>query len=274
VCYLRIRDIEKLLKSDQPILDSLEHLRNFGGVHGNLDKLKAVNKPLIDQWIKFCNFIGKTEIDKRKNWISKEDYRKAVKTLKKGDIILTGLYRTIGWAAVIRGFVNHTIYYAGNGKIIHASHEKGVQEKTLKWLCSYYDGFIVLRMKDYEKNKKLIPKLDKFMHRKIGRGYNYSFAERGNTFVCTQLINEGFKHAGYRTKLKSFKGPYKKIRKYVPLILVLKAADVLSKGNFDIAMTTHNYKIKNDELYISVAAQKNHLNKKFLYDPKIKLKNK
>ena len=118
--------IEKLMKSDQPILHRLEHVRNFVGMNGNLEKLKAVNKPLADQWAKFCNFIAQTEIDKRKNWISKEDYRKAVKTLKKGDIILTGLYRTLGWAAVMRGFVNHAIYYAGHGTVIH-SRKGGVQ---------------------------------------------------------------------------------------------------------------------------------------------------
>lgn len=266
-----IRDIEKLLAGRWRVLHGFEHLRSFVGVKEVISRLKAANMPLARKWIVLCNFISQTEIDKRKNWITEEDYMNAVKTLKKGDVILTGLYRTLGWVAVMRGFVNHAIYYAGNGKIIH-SLRGGVQEQTLKWLCSYYDGFIALRMKNYGKNKKLIPKLDRFMRSKIGSEYNYAFAERDDKFVCTQLINEGFKHVGYTTKLESF-GRYKRLRKYVPLIFVLKAPEVLSNGNFDIVMTTHNYKVSNSELYISVDAQKNRL-RRFFFEPRIKLNNR
>src|SRR3989338_8728386 len=97
--------VKSLLYANMPIIEKIIHQQAYK------EMLKKTNKPLADSWAGFCNFISWTEIDPRANWISEKDYGHALKTLRKGDIILTGLYRALGWAAIMRGFVNHAIYY-------------------------------------------------------------------------------------------------------------------------------------------------------------------
>ncbi len=228
----------------------------------------VANKQIAQSWEKFCIFIGSKELDRRKNWLTKEDLDNLRKVVKKGDIILTAQYRTIGWATLIRDITNHATYYAGNDEIIHARHG-GVQAQSLEWLAGYYDGFFVLRMKDYEKNKELIPKIDEWIRDRLGADYNYAFKEREDSFVCTQFINDAYRQAGYDTNLTSFERPQK--MKKVPLLGILKAAKFLTEGEFDVILMSHSYIKDKKEILIQVPQQKKRL-KRFLFRANLQLK--
>ena len=202
-------------------------------------------------WRRFADFVGETIIFKRKNWITKSEYNDALKVLKKGDIILVSCYRTIMGFLTKGMLLNHAIYYAGNKKVIH-SLSYGIRYDTLEWLCNYYDGFVILRMKTPKKS--LIEKVDKFIKDRVGIDYNYPLSPNNGRFTCTQLVNEAYNNAGYKTNLRSFKKKSEFIGRYFPFFTLLLPFNVLKHGNFKVIYYSDIFNIT--EKRISLKSEK------------------
>lgn len=200
-------------------------------------------------WEKVADFLGETIFLKRKNWIKQKDYVNSKKILKKGDIILVGVYNTIMGFVTKERIVNHSIYYTGDEKIIH-SLSGGVQKNSLKWMCSYYDTFIVLR--NNQINSKSANEIDCFINKQLGKDYNYQFYLQKKNYTCTQLIIEAYNHSKIMTGCKSFNEKNKLIKKYLPFLTALNPIDLVNNKNFKIVFMTSNLSISNNNLQLTL----------------------
>ena len=187
-------------------------------------------------------------IHPRKNELTRKDLIKARLFLKRGDVILTGNLRTV-LHSLIQEPVTHTSLYIGQDKFIHSMAE-GVQFISLYKLFTDYDTLVILRLpKTVKKRNKIITQTIRFTKIQFGKPYDFEFNPGPQSFFCTQLINEAFKHAGYKTGLSSIKYSNKTpIKEHINGVFgALSPVDFL-KGKFDVVYLSHNLEYKNKKL--------------------------
>jgi len=146
-------------------------------------------------------FFAITKIWPRRNFLRKRDFHKSMKKLQPADLVLVGTHQRVS-SFIIRGIVTHSLLYIGEKKLIHSVAD-GVEIMKYKDLFKIYDTLIVLRPRHIteEMSKKTI----EFALQQLNKPYNYNFQvdEHGDTFFCTELINNSYKQAGVKTGLEN-----------------------------------------------------------------------
>ena len=99
--------------------------------------------------------------------------------------------------------------------------------------------------------KNIIKKTLNFAKHQYGKPYDYEFKPGIKSFFCSELVNESFKHAGYKTRLSSVKRSKQVINHLEDQIN--GAVDALHpicflNGNFSLVYLSHNLIYKNNLL--------------------------
>ena len=189
-------------------------------------------------------------IHKRENQLNFKDLIKVDLKLRKGDIIICGEQETI-FSKIIGDAVNHAVIYVGRRRFVEATG-KGVSYISFHKLFTYYNSFILLRTVKGTKHKIKRAAI-KWAKQKVGNPYNYEWKTKSGTYFCSQLTNEAYLHAGYKTKLRSMTQP--KSLKLKVETKITKAAAALRparmiRGNFRIILVSHNLEIKGKKIFI------------------------
>ena len=98
---------------------------------------------------------------------------------------------------------------------------------------------------------RVIRKAIRYMKTQYGKPFDFDLRRNTKSFFCTQLVNEAFKYAGYKTKLisvKRSKGVIKEIERIFGGIISALHPNSFLKGNFDVVFLSNNLKIKNKNL--------------------------
>ncbi|MFH1275949.1 MAG: YiiX/YebB-like N1pC/P60 family cysteine hydrolase [Candidatus Woesearchaeota archaeon] len=212
------------------------------------------NFPKGYSWYKkiFSNigfFFSRIIITPRKNKLTKKDLFKANLLLRKGDIILCGEHETV-FSHIIGDTVNHTVIYVGKRRFVEAIG-KGVCYVSFYKLFTLYHHLVILRSIKGTK-RKIIRKIVKIAKQKVGLPYNYDF-KKGDHYFCSELANEVYKEAGYKTGLQSIspgRTPKRKLQS-----MVTNAANALRpvriiEGNFRVIFLSHELKLKGKKLVL------------------------
>ena len=182
-------------------------------------------------------------IHPRKNLLTHKDLILAKDKLRRGDIVLEGLYRTV-LGKLIHEPITHSSIFLGKRRFVHAFSD-GVQYISLHKVFTDYDSLCILRLPKFKGRRKVIEKALEYAEKQVGKPYNYYFRKKIDSFFCTQLVNESFRHAGYNTGLASFKKPRKRLKKIEEKIFggveALHPLEIL-KGNFEIIWLSHDLK--------------------------------
>jgi hypothetical protein len=173
--------------------------------------------------------------------------------LKKGDIVLVGDEKCF-FATAIQSPITHAMMYLGNKRFINATC-KGVRFKSLHEAFTLYDTLAILRIKS-KKAKQITKKAMVWAVSQYGKPYDFNFKKGADAFFCSELINEAFKEAGYKTKLRTVKKPktalYKIVDKYWDGKDCLHPEEFITRGNFAIIFLSHNLLIEKRKLiYLS-----------------------
>jgi len=139
--------------------------------------------------------VGKTIIYRRKNKLTEEDMKKALKVVKKGDIVLVGGLRRFSHFFIGNQFT-HSLIYAGNQHLIHSVAD-GVEKVNFKEIFSEYDTMIILRSR---LDKRGIGSAIKYANSQIGKPYDFEFSRGTDKFYCAELIKASFEKAGLKIK--------------------------------------------------------------------------
>lgn len=213
------------------------------------------NFPPAYPWYKkitanFLFFFFGIIIHPRNNWLTHDDLVRARLTLRKGDILLVGNSGTV-LSSVIHEPVTHSAIYVGHHRFIH-SFPDGVQYISLYKVYTDYDTMVLLRLPKKTRNKgKIIDKVMHYVKKQYGKPYDYEFKQGVQSFFCTELVNESYRHAGYDSGLTSLKRPKRIIKKIEEKIN--GAADALEpinflNGNFEVVFLSHNLELKHNKL--------------------------
>lgn len=223
-------------------MNKIARLNNYHRIN-NFPKKISIFKRILSQII---FFILVTRITIRKNHLEEEDYLSAKESIKIGDLILVGGFRTVSGLFLGR-FFTHSLLYAGNGECIHADTD-GVDDISFKELFSAYDNLIVLRPKITDNHEKTVNETIAFARQQIGKPYDFYLEHRRDRFFCTNLIIAAFEHAGFDTGVgikdkvrQNFLWIFWRIRK------VTRADDFL-KGNFEAVFISKSLQEKNQEI--------------------------
>lgn len=140
-------------------------------------------------------FFGKTIIYRRKNKLTEKDFKKAIKVIKRGDVVLVGGLRRFSHF-FIGNKVTHSLLYVGDNNLVHSIVD-GVEKVCLKEIFSEYDTMIILRPMA---NEKVMDKVIKYAEKQIGKPYDFEFKEDGEKFYCAELIKTSFEKAGFEIR--------------------------------------------------------------------------
>ena len=189
-------------------------------------------------------------VHSRKNLLSQQDLKRVKRVLKKGDVVLLGNLKTV-LSTIIDEPVTHSCLYVGKNKFIH-SIAAGVQYMSIYHVFTEYDTLVILRIPKVKHRRSIIKKLVRYVKTQFGKPYDFDFVKGPTAFFCTELVNEGLKHAGYKSGLKTFKRPKKGVKK-IESLLSDGAADVLHpnsflKGRFDLVFLSHNLRLEDKKL--------------------------
>ncbi len=189
-------------------------------------------------------------IHRRKNKLTFKDLFKANLILRKGDIVLCGEQETV-LSGLIGDAVNHATIYVGRRRFIEAIG-KGVVYVSFHKLFTEYNYLAILRTVKGTK-RRIIKNAVKFAKSKLGRPYDYDFSKKGDTYFCSEIANDAYRAAGYKTGLSSLSTPGTIKRKIEEKIS--KAANALRpqrmiKGNFRVMFLSHNLELKKKKLFL------------------------
>jgi len=185
-----------------------------------------------------------TKVTPRKNHLTEADYHQALSTIKKGDVILVGGFRSISGFFLGKLFT-HSLLYQGDGECVHASVD-GVDTVGLSELFNEYDSLAILRPKIGDVEEKVIEKALTFAREQLGKPYDFYFEHVSDRHYCTLLINTAFSQAGFDAGLnveERVKRPLLVIR----LHRVVKA-DRFLRGNFRLAFLSESLKGREREI--------------------------
>ncbi|PIZ95451.1 MAG: hypothetical protein COX81_00840 [Candidatus Magasanikbacteria bacterium CG_4_10_14_0_2_um_filter_37_12] len=147
----------------------------------------------------FANIIflfSNIKIKYHDNLLNYSDYKKVIKILRRGDIVVTGCLKYAS-SIFIPGPVTHSILYISKKRMIHAVAD-GVSTITIKEIFRTYDTLAVLRPNIKRENKrKVIYQAIGFAKKQLGIPFNFDFRPRQGEFFCTQLIDKAYKKAGF-----------------------------------------------------------------------------
>ena len=187
-----------------------------------------------------------TKVTLRKNYLTASDLTEARDTIRKGDVILAGGFRSVS-GLFLGKFFTHSLLYIGEGECIHADAD-GVDTISFKELFAAYDTLTIMRPQIKENYEETIEKAIYFSQKQIGKPYDFYLEHRKDRYVCTQLINASFENAGFDTGVgikdeirQNFLWIFWRIRK------VVRADDFL-KGNFQTVFVSKSLKEKNREI--------------------------
>ncbi|MBU0457409.1 MAG: YiiX/YebB-like N1pC/P60 family cysteine hydrolase [Nanoarchaeota archaeon] len=197
-------------------------------------------------------FISATIIHPRKNLLTQQDLRKAKYKLRKGDIILIGILKTI-LSQIIPGVINHSAMYVGRRKFIH-SNAGGVHYMSFHELFTENDTLAIVRIpKSVKERRKIIRQAIKYAKNQYGKPYDFEFKKGSKCFFCTELVNEAYKEAGYKTgfsSLRKYRSISKKFEEKITSAAdALLPADFL-KGRFELVFLSHNLRVKKKEFIL------------------------
>lgn len=223
-------------------MNKIARLNNYHRIN-NFPKKISIFKRVLSQII---FFVLVTKITIRKNHLEEEDYLSAKESIRVGDLVLVGGFRTVSGLFLGR-FFTHSLLCIGNGECIHADAD-GVDNIPFKELFSAYDNLIILRPKITKDYEKTINQTIAFARQQIGKPYDFYFEHRRDRYFCTNLIISSFEHAGFDTGVgikdqvrQDFLWIFWRIRK------VTRADDFL-KGNFETIFISKNLREKNQEI--------------------------
>ena len=216
-------------------------LHNYTKNAGLFEKIKA----------NILFLFGVTKITLRKNYLTRKDYKKSIKDLQKGDLLLVGTHQRLS-ALFIGGIVTHSQLYEGNGSIIHAVSD-GVERMTYKKIFKEHDTLIILRPK---KVGKKVEKVIEFARNQIGKPFDFDFGPGQKKYYCAELVNNAYHHAGFHTGVAnhpSRTGSH----------TVLMPKDFLC-GNFSVIFLSNSLHEKNGKIILNHKIYKNKILEKFL----------
>ena len=203
-------------------------------------------------WERAEAFFIKIKLHRRKNLLSTFDIFKAYLKLRKGDVVLTGNFKSPK-NMIIPGALSHASLYIGRGKIIQAIWT-GVEYNSVRHLLKESDTLVILRLPRRTKHKRQIIKLAiTYAKQQLGKPYENFFREDKKQFFCTELVNESFKNAGYKTKLQSikpFRTSFDKISKHILDVTHWLTPIEFLNGNFRIVFLSHNLMYNGKEILI------------------------
>ena len=203
----------------------------------NFDKDASIFKKIFGNII---FLIGVTKITRRENKLTPEDYKRALRVIRKGDIILTGNLRRAS-KLFIRGAVTHASFYTGNGRIVHAVSD-GVTREKLKNFFSEFDTLAILRPQIKEDKKNIIRKAVIYVRNQIGKPFDFFFANGEKNFFCSQLVNDAYHHAEFHTGLKNHKNAQNIIERNLLMISRALHPKEFFNGNFDTVFLSESLK--------------------------------
>ncbi len=189
-------------------------------------------------WIKKILFniiflIVVTKIFQRKNFLRKKDFKRSRKVIQPGDLVLVAGHTRI-MSLVTHDFVSHSLLYVGNKKLVHSIAD-GVQEMKFVKLFKEYDTLMILRPKNITQSQ--VTKSIDFVSKQLGKPYDFEFVPGEKEFFCTQLINDAYKHSGFKTGVSNF------IKNSAGMRMPLKAKGFL-KGNFKVIFYSNSLEKK------------------------------
>lgn len=187
-----------------------------------------------------------TKVTRRKNRLTVVDYRQASGIIAKGDVILTGGFRSVSGLFLGKLFT-HILLYQGNGVCVHAGAD-GVDTVGLDELFDQYDNLVILRpkIKDDVDKEKIINKSLSFVREQLGKPYDFYFKDKVDRYYCTYLINTAFVRAGFNTGLE-IKERNKKAFLFIRIHRALRADDFLH-GNFRLVFISGSLKGREIEI--------------------------
>ena len=131
--------------------------------------------------------------------------------LKDGDIILTSSDNIFskGIRLATSSNYSHVLMIFNQTAYIHALFKGGVQSGNIQRLFfRSKEQVCVLRLKNYERYKKLILKACSFLRGEVAKGYNFlnaidvklktGLCSKENTKICSQLVAEAYEYAGIK----------------------------------------------------------------------------
>ena len=193
-------------------------------------------------WLKvFVNIaaqIAITRIPFRVSRLTSDHLKAAKKNGERGDVFLVGQHHRMT-NYFIPEIVTHSLLYLGEGKFVHSGYD-GVGTTSLKELIDEYDDLMILRPKRITRKK--IEEAITYAEEQIGIPYNFLYTPGTYHFYCTQLINNAFHHAGFRTGLANNSGrPKRSVKGVLGIQNPLHPAHFI-KGNFDLVYSSEQKK--------------------------------
>lgn len=187
-----------------------------------------------------------TKVTRRKNRLTVADYRQASGIIEKGDVILTGGFRSVSGLFLGKLFT-HILFYQGDDICIHAGAD-GVDTVGLDELFDQYDNLVVLRaeIENGADRERVVNEALSFVREQLGKPYDFYFENKIDRHYCTYLINTAFTHAGFNTGLVSEHRPEKPFL-FVRIHKALRADDFLH-GNFYRVFASDSLKGREAEL--------------------------
>ena len=202
-------------------------------------------------------FFSRLIIHRRENNLSFKDLFKANVKIRKGDIVLCGEHETV-FSDIIGDAVNHAVIYVGRRRFVEAIG-KGVGYTSFHKLFTHYHSFVILRTIKGTK-WRIKRKAVKWAKQQVGKPYNYDWKTKSQSYFCSELVNEAYLHAGYKTKLQSMT-QVKSLKLKLETKITRAAAALhparMIRGNFRTVLVSHNLEIKGKKIFI-----KKNLNKK------------
>ncbi|PLX26130.1 hypothetical protein C0581_04960 [Candidatus Parcubacteria bacterium] len=184
--------------------------------------------------------IGVTKVTWRKNNLTPQDYKNALKIIQKGDMLLVGNHRRAS-GLFIRGPVTHACIYTGGGRVIHAVSDGVVREKFRNFF-SEYDTLAILRPRLKKHKKTIIKKTVRYARKQIGKPFDFFFASKQQQFFCSQLVNDAYHQAGFNTGLANHKKAENVIEKNLLMVTRALHPKEFFNGNFDTIFLSESLK--------------------------------
>jgi hypothetical protein len=141
------------------------------------------------------------------------------------------------------------VIYVGKRRFVEAIG-KGVCYVSFHRLFTLYNNYVILRTQKGTK-RKIKRKAIRWAKEQVGRPYNYEFRKNHKSYFCSELVNEAYLQAGYRTGLNSLTSP--RSLKRIARAAISRADNALRparmiRGNFRVVCLSHNLKISNRKM--------------------------